>query len=174
MALAKSVLERGGRCEAVSLWISSWTPVKMTDAVRTTETFDSCREPIGELEQGRDLAWSRAVNDIKDGSRRDPNLLSNSIKSISTSIMLDPTYGSGSAVRAAEITRGEARSLGMAVDRNGHAVSSGTIRMLKLEKSSGVEAPRKKNTFLAPHPLQGFLSGRGCAPGFRPPPRGQQ
>ena len=34
-------------------------------------------------------------------------------------------------------------------------------------KSSGVDAPRKKNTFLAPHPLQGFLSGRGCAPGFK-------
>ena len=32
----------------------------------------------------------------------------------------------------------------------------GKIRMFDWEKSSGVEAPRKKNTFLAPHPLQGF------------------
>ena len=39
------------------------------------------------------------------------------------------------------------------------------IRMLKLEKSSGVEAPRKKISFFAPHPLQGFLSDAD-APGF--------
>ena len=38
--------------------------------------------------------------------------------------------------------------------------------MLKLKKSSGVEAPRNKISFLAPHPLQGFLGVRGCAPGF--------
>ena len=38
--------------------------------------------------------------------------------------------------------------------------------MLKLRKSSGVDAPRKKNTFLAPHPLQGFLEVRGW-PGFK-------
>ena len=104
--------------------------------------------------------------------RRRPHQLRASALSVTSSIMLDPTCGSGSAVRAAEITRGEVRSLDMAVPKMVHVRIEGKIRMLNCEKSSGVDAPRKKNTFLAPHPLQGFLSGRGCAPGFRPPPRG--
>ena len=69
-----------------------------------------------------------------------------SIILIPTSTMLDPTCGSGSAVRAAEITRGEAfprygwTEMLTVPDR-------GEVRMFDWEKSSGVDAPRKKNFF---------------------------
>ena len=104
--------------------------------------------------------------------RRRPHQLRASALSGHESIMLDPTCGSGSVARAAEITRGEVAFPRYGCAQNGHVRIEGKIRMLNCEKSSGVDAPRKKNTFLAPHPLQGFLSGRGCAPGFRPPPKG--
>jgi hypothetical protein len=106
-------------------------------------------------------------------SRRDQTIPSGNINDLSSlppyrcrPILLDPTCGSGSAVRAAEITRGEVAFPRYGCAGNRHDRIEGKIRMLNCEKSSGVDAPRKKNTFLAPHPLQDFLSGRGCAPGF--------
>ena len=38
---------------------------------------NSCREPIGQLEQTRDLARSRAVNDMDGSPRRPHHCLSN-------------------------------------------------------------------------------------------------
>jgi len=37
---------------------------------------------------------------------------------------------------------------------------------VKLGEPSGVDAPRKKITFLAPAAFRGFLGVRGCAPEF--------
>jgi hypothetical protein len=68
------------------------------------------------------------------------------------SIMLDPTCGSGSAIRAAEPLGGEVcvPSIRRCPKRTG--ADRVEDMDVKLGKSSGVDAPRNKITFLAPRP----------------------
>jgi hypothetical protein len=63
-----------------------------------------------------------------------------------------PLAGRGSVIRAAETTRGEARPARYGRNRFGYVRIEGEIRMFDWEKSSGVDAPRKKIVFLAPRP----------------------
>jgi hypothetical protein len=72
------------------------------------------------------------------------------------SIMLDPTCGSESAVRAAGITRGEATWYGG--DRNGHVLIEWKIWMFDWENLAGLMRLARKLLFLAPG-LQGFSRG---------------
>src|SRR5262249_12092342 len=72
---------------------------------------------------------------------------------IARNLMLDPTCRVG---KRSGITRGEARP----------GRIEGEICMFNWGKSSGVDAPRKKITFLAPAAFRGFLGVRGCAPEF--------
>jgi hypothetical protein len=79
-----------------------------------------------------------------------------SIISIPTSTTLDPSHGSGSALRAAEITRGEVcvpSSGGMARSETDPAVPVECMDVA-LGESSEVDALRKKLPFLPPTPFR--------------------